>query len=112
MEVPPGFCTVQSIEKMCKMKKSMYGLKQSSRAWFKRFRKTVTCMGYSQTNADHTVFFRHARCHVTILAVYIDDIVITDDEDEEIVQLKSKLAKELEVKDLGVMRYFLGVKVA
>ena len=69
---------------MCKLKKSLYCLKQSPRAWFDKFRRAVYNMGYSQCNGDHTVFYRHRGSHITILTVYVDDIVITGDDAEEI----------------------------
>jgi Reverse transcriptase (RNA-dependent DNA polymerase) len=47
-----------------------------------------------------------------MLAVYVDDMIITDDDESEITQLKMKLGKEFEVKDLSQLRYFLGIEVA
>lgn len=58
---PPGFGTNQTVGKVCKLKKSLYGLKQSPRARFARFRRAMVGMGYQQINADHTVFFRQHR---------------------------------------------------
>lgn len=112
MEVPPGFNTSQTVRKVCKLKKSLYGLKQSPRAWFDRFRKVMLDMGYQQINADHTVFSQSLNNCITILAVYVDDMIITGNNEEEIANLKSKLAKEFEVKDLGLLRYFLGIEVS
>ena len=112
MELPPGFGNSQTDGKVCKLKKSLYGLKQSPRAWFDRFKRVVVGMGYSQCNGDHTVFYMHRKAHITILAVYVDDIVITGDDAEEIKYLKERLGKAFEVKDLGPLRYFLGIEIA
>ena len=112
MEIPPGFGTKQTVDKVCRLRKSLYGLKQSPRAWFDRFRRAMVNMGYQQINADHTVFFRQHGGHITMLAVYVDDMIITGDDEGEIAQLKAKLGKEFEVKDLGQLRYFLGIEVA
>nr|ABA94321.1 retrotransposon protein, putative, unclassified [Oryza sativa Japonica Group] len=112
MEIPPGFGNSQTVGKVCKLKKSLYGLKQSPRAWFDRFRHAVCDMGYSQCNGDHTIFYKHRGTHITILAVYVDDIVITGDDVEEIRCLKERLGKAFEVKDLGPLRYFLGIEIA
>jgi Reverse transcriptase (RNA-dependent DNA polymerase) len=57
IEISPGFDTNQTTSKVCRLKKSIYGLKQSPRAWFDRFRKAMVCMGYQQINADYTVFY-------------------------------------------------------
>ncbi|XP_020272848.1 uncharacterized protein LOC109848007 [Asparagus officinalis] len=67
---------------------------------------------YRQINTDHTVFFRRSGGHITMLAVYMDDMIITEDDEKEIVQLKVRLSKEFEVKDQGQLRYFLGIEIA
>ncbi|XP_044334532.1 uncharacterized mitochondrial protein AtMg00810 isoform X1 [Triticum aestivum] len=112
MEIPPGFGNSQTDGKVCKLKKSLYGLNQSPRAWFDRFKRVVVGMGYSQCNGDHTVFYMDRQKHITILAVYVDDIVITGDDAKEIKDLKERLGNAFEVKDLGPLRYFLGVEIA
>ena len=68
--------------------------------------------GYHQSNADHTLFYQHANDKAAILIVYVDDIVITGDDSQEITNLKRYLAREFEVKDLGHLRYFLGIEVS
>ncbi|RVW29136.1 Retrovirus-related Pol polyprotein from transposon TNT 1-94 [Vitis vinifera] len=59
MDLPPG-CTVseKQCQKVCKLKKSLYGLKQSPRAWFRRFTKSMRAFGYHQINSDHTLFLK------------------------------------------------------
>jgi len=112
MEIPPGFANNQTAGKVCRLKKSLYGLKQSPRAWFDRFRRAVCGMGYTQCNGDHTVFYKHRGSFITVMAVYVDDIVITGDDVEEIRYLKENLGKAFEVKDLGPLKYFLGIEIA
>jgi hypothetical protein len=112
MEIPPGVSEPGAAGKVCRLKKSLYGLKQSPRAWFDRFRRALCGMGYKQCNGDHTVFYRHFGRRIAILAVYVDDIIITGDDEHEIAHLKENLSKEFEVKDLGHLKYFLGIEVA
>ena len=112
MKISPGFANEQTFEKVCRLKMSIYGLKQSPRAWFDRFRRAVCDMGYSQCNGDHTVFYKHQGTRITILTVYVDDIVSTGDDVEEIKKLKERLGRAFEVKDLGPLRYFLGIQIA
>jgi hypothetical protein len=112
MVILPGFGNEQTLGKVCKLKKSVYGLQQSPRAWFDRFRQAVCDMGYSQCNGDHTVFYKHRGSCITILDVYVDDIVITGDDEKEIKSLKGRLGKAFKVKDLGPVRYFLGIEIA
>lgn len=69
--------------------------------------------GYTQGQADHTMFIRHSpEGKTTILIVYVDDIILTGDDLSEMKNLKNQLASELKIKDLGHLKYFLGMKVA
>ena len=80
MRIPPGFETNHTRSKVCKLEKSLYGLKQSPRALFKRFSNTLYKLGYTQGQADHTLFTKIGRDGKrTILIVYVDDIIITED---------------------------------
>jgi hypothetical protein len=112
MHIPPGFETNQTKGKVLCLHRSLYGLKQSPRAWFEHFRQSMVKGGYLQSNADHTLFYKHAAGKVAILLVYIDDIVITGDDLVEISALKKYLTQEFEVKDLGQLRYFLGIEIS
>jgi Reverse transcriptase (RNA-dependent DNA polymerase) len=85
MEIPSGFAIPQSAGKVCKLKKSLYGLKQSLRAWFNRFRMIVCGMKYKQCSGEHTLFYKYFRRHIIILIVYVDDIVFTGDDEKEIL---------------------------
>jgi Reverse transcriptase (RNA-dependent DNA polymerase) len=77
------------------------------------FRKAMVGMGYQHINADHIVFFKRDEGHITMLAVYVDDMIITDDDEDEIARLKVRLRKEFKVKDLGHFRYLeLRIEVA
>lgn len=112
MYPPPGFGEKFG-RRVCKLKKSLYGLKQSPRAWFERFTRFIKSQGYAQGHSDHTLFVRvSAMLKRAILIVYVDDIIITGDDSEEISSLKHRLAKEFEIKELGQLRYFLGMEVA
>lgn len=64
--------------------------------------------GYCQSQTDHTMFYKHNReGKVAILIVYVDDIVLIGDDNEELERLKKRLATEFEIKDLGILKYFL-----
>lgn len=98
---------------VCELKKSLYGLKQSPRTWFDRFYKVVIKNGYCQCQADHTLFVKLSpKGKITILIVYVGDIILIGDGAGEILKPKKFLATEFEIKDLGALRYFLGMKVA
>ena len=92
------------------MKKSVYGLKQSSRAWFEHFGKVVSSYGFVQSQADRTLFYKHSKNNkISILIVYMDDIIqiLTSDDEASLADLKKKLVLEFQIEDLWVLKYFL-----
>ena len=113
MELPLGVKNGSSCKgEVCKLKKSLYGLKQSLRAWFGRFSTTMKEFGYKQSNSNHTLFIKHKEGKVTTLIVYVDDMVLTGDDPCEMKALQEYLATKFEMKDLGQLKYFLGIEVA
>ncbi|TYK10665.1 Beta-galactosidase [Cucumis melo var. makuwa] len=112
MSLPPGF-EAQFGQQVCKLQKSLYGLKHSPRAWFDRFTTFVKSQGYNQGHSDHTLFTKVSKTRkIAILIVYVDDIILTGDDQIEISQLKQRMSDEFEIKDLGNMKYFLRMEVA
>lgn len=70
-------------------------------------------VGYKQSQGDHTLFVKHSKSGlVSILLVYVDDIIITGDDEKEKQGLRQRLAAEFEIKDLGRLKYLLGIEVA
>lgn len=59
MDIPPGFSSENTRGKVCKLKRALYGLKQSPRAWFDEFHKAVISFGYEKSDADLTLFIKH-----------------------------------------------------
>jgi Reverse transcriptase (RNA-dependent DNA polymerase) len=111
MDQPPGFILEGESSKVCRLKKALYGLKQSPRAWFERLSRTMFGLGYIQAHSDHTIFVKRAE-KVCVLIVYVDDIIVTGDVVDEINRLKDNLKRSFEIKDLGKLRYFLGIEVS
>lgn len=110
---PPGFEKIVHQNKVCRLEKSLYGLKQSSRASFGRFGKAVKSHGFHESQTDHSLFHKHSEMgKIAILIVYVDDIILTGDDYEELTRLKRKLAEEFEIKDLGALKYFFGIEFA
>ncbi|KOM49185.1 hypothetical protein LR48_Vigan08g001200 [Vigna angularis] len=115
MEQPPGFsCVAQGESKLvCKLRRSLYGLKQSPRAWFGKFSHVVQQFGLKRCEADHSVFYGYSTPDKCVyLMVYVDDIVITGNDVARIAQLKDHLFNHFQTKDLGRLKYFLGIEVA
>ena len=96
---------------MCRLWKSLYGLKQSPHAWFGNFSQAVETFGMKKSKSDHSVFYKNFSSGIILLLVYVDDIVITKSDCKGILSLKSFLHSQFYIKDLGMLKYFLGVKV-
>ena len=111
MVPPPGFTEEFQSGEVCQLKKTLYGLKQSPRAWFGRFTEVMKKYDYRQSNSDHTLFIKKKNGKITCLIIYVDDMIITGDDKEEIGELRKNLFKEFEMKDLGHLKYFLGIEV-
>ncbi|RVW69943.1 Retrovirus-related Pol polyprotein from transposon TNT 1-94 [Vitis vinifera] len=113
MEQPPGFVAQGESGLVCRLRRSLYGLKQSPRAWFSRFSSVVQEFGMFRSTADHSVFYHHNSLGQCIyLVVYVDDIVITGSDQDGIQKLKQHLFTHFQTKDLGKLKYFLGIEIA
>ncbi|XP_015583912.2 uncharacterized mitochondrial protein AtMg00810-like [Ricinus communis] len=67
--------------------------------------------GYNQSQADHTMFYKRSKEGKTaVLVVYVDDMILTSDDEDELASLKKKLSQDFEIKDLGALKYFLGME--
>ena len=107
MSLPLCFEAEYGVGKVCKLKKSLYGLKESPRAWFESFGNAIKRFGFLQSQADHTLFYMNSKeCKVSVLIVYVDDIILTRDDFEELENL-TFLDREFEIKDMGTLKYFL-----
>lgn len=114
MAIPQGFGNHGEFgeTKVCRLLKSLYGLKQASRQWNLKFASIMTKAGFRQSKPDHSLFFKKDGEFITLLLVYVDDIVISGNHEASIVALKEHLHAAIHIKDLGNLRYFLGIEVA
>ena len=111
MEQPLGFVAQGDIGKVCCLLKSLHGLKQSPRAWSGKFSQAVEKFGLQKSKYDHFVFYRNSSSGIILLVLYVDDIVITESDSTRISSLKFFLHGQFHTKDLGMLRYLLGVEV-
>ncbi|CAL5357317.1 unnamed protein product [Camellia sinensis] len=112
MSQPDGFKVAGKEDWACKLKKSLYGLKQSPRQWYKRFDRFMTEKKYTRNQYDHCVYFRKLSNDSFIcLLLYVDDILIASKNKVEIDKLKAHLAREFEMKDLGEAKKILGMEI-
>ena len=113
MEQPPGFVAQEESGLVCRLRRSLYGLKQSPRAWFGRFSSVVQEFGMLRSTAGPLVFYHHNSSGQCIyLVVYVDDIVITGSDEDGIQKLKQHIFTHFQTKDLGKLKYFLEIEIA
>ncbi|KAK1413456.1 hypothetical protein QVD17_35229 [Tagetes erecta] len=111
MEQPRGFESLDHPSYVCKLQKAIYGLKQSSRAWFGKIGEFLQHNDFTMSKADASLFVRKRGSKVVIVLVYVDDMIITGNDQEGIEQLKQNLSVRFYMKDLGRLKHFLGLEL-
>jgi Reverse transcriptase (RNA-dependent DNA polymerase)/Integrase core domain/gag-polypeptide of LTR copia-type len=112
MELPPGLQVDNEEKIVCRLKKAIYGLKQSPRTWYGRLSNTLFKGGFKRSGADSSMFTQVTQRGLVVILIYVDDLVITGSDLEGINDLKKHLKQEFDIKDLGILKYFLGIEVA
>jgi hypothetical protein len=110
IEKPQGFVIHGKESHVCRLKKALYGLKQAPRAWYSRIDGYLMSLGFTKSDADPNLYYKVVDGDPLILVLYVDDLFLTGAE-RLIVGCKRELASEFEMKDLGLMHYFLGLEV-
>ena len=110
MKQPEGFVATGQENLVCKLKRSIYGLKQSSQCWNHALDGQLKKMSFKQTASDPCLYVTSEE-EIFIIAVYVDNILLSRKSDQMMVRIKETLARRFEMKDLGMLHHFLGVKV-
>ncbi|KAM2907141.1 hypothetical protein COP2_046811 [Malus domestica] len=111
MSLPPGFGRKDE-HRVCQLHKSLYGLKQASRQWFIKLSTALKAAGFQQSRSDYSLFVRRRQDNFLVLLVYVDDVILAGNNLEDIENTKLFLANQFKLKDLGQLKYFLGIEVA
>lgn len=114
MKIPLGINIKNKESFVCKLNKSLYGLKQAARCWFEVFEKVLLEeLGFTSSSKDPCIFikFRGSERKNIYAVLYVDDIVIVSGDMDELNKLKNYLLKRFHMKDLGDIKLFLGIRV-
>lgn len=111
VEQPPGYVDPGYPDYVCRLRKALYGLKQAPRAWHDRIDEYLVSIGFCRAHADHSLYVQESDAGIVVITIYVDDLIIVGDSVTKIDQVKGLLKQEFEMKDLGELRYFLGIEV-
>ena len=110
MRQPQGFIAKGQEHLVCKLKKSIYGLKQSPRCWNTALHNQLTMMEFVQADSDPCVY-RASGGEVFFMGVYVDDIILAGESEKRMKEVKDTLTNKFDIKDMGELHYFLGMKI-
>jgi hypothetical protein len=105
-----GFEVEDRKSHVCRLKKSLYRLKQDPRAWYDWIDSFLTSLGFIKSKSYSNLYFKVMNDEPIILLLYVDDLFLIGEENI-IIECKKRLASKFEMKDLGLMHYLLGLEV-
>ena len=114
MKPPQGFAKKGYEHLVCRLLKTIYGLKQSPRRWNKRFDNFMISQGYTRSSFDPCVYQKRVSNSIfgwIILVLYVDDMLILAKDQSEVDKLKAQLSSEFKMKDLGKAKKILGMEI-
>lgn len=110
MNQPQGFVSRSHLEYVCHLRKALYGLRQAPRAWYSRFSSFLTQHGFCMSKSDNSFFVRRVSQSITILLIYVDDILVTGNDSVCITFLLDKLHAQFAMRLLWDLNQFLGIQ--
>ncbi|KAL8144668.1 hypothetical protein AgCh_003023 [Apium graveolens] len=118
MDIPQGYVISNEIlqkypgaQLVCKLIKSLYGLRQAPREWFDTLSTALLEFGFTQSFSDSSLFVLKRGSQLIMMLVYVDDMILTGNNSELMSQVKLFLASKFKIKDLGSLKYFLGIEI-
>ncbi len=111
MEQPLGYVDQTHPNLVCRLKKALYGLKQAPRACLNKIGQYFVTSGFQTSNANFSLYVKKTNHGIVVIVIYVDDLIITGDNDANIFDLKKLLKQKFEMKDLGELRYFLNIEL-
>jgi hypothetical protein len=111
MEQPDGYVNEDLQDHVCKLKRSLYGTKQAARQWNMRLHDHMKKHGFQRTDADHCVYVRNQGKELIAIVIYVDDLIVMAKSKTSIDEVCKQLKTEFDIKELGEVKYCLGIQV-
>ena len=112
MQQPPGYHASNSSGLVCRLRKTLYGLKQSGRRWYQKLVEIMlTHLGFHCCDVDQAVFFRRNAQMVIVVLVHVDDCTVAATNIKLVTDFKVRIAKHVEITDLGELHWLLGIEI-
>ena len=111
MSQPEGFEDSQRPHAVCRIQRSIYGLKQSGRCWNSAFNQFLKSCGYVRSVADPCIYIKNIADNVVLLALYVDDIIIASNSRQLLNEEKKQMMDTFEMEDQGPVHYVLGMTI-
>lgn len=108
---PEGFEKEGEEEKVFKLSKALYGLRQAPRAWNTKLDQILKKLRFKRCAKESSVYRREERDELLIIAIYVDDLFVTGNSTKIIKEFKASMSKQFEMSDLGLLTYYLGIEV-
>ncbi|CDO76235.1 hypothetical protein BN946_scf184644.g9 [Trametes cinnabarina] len=112
LEQPPDHAFADRKAFVLKLEKALYGLKQGGRKWYETLCAALGRLGFTRVEADWGVFYKHEGEHLIVLAVHVDDCLLTGSSRRLLDDTKSKIGTVYKITDLGPVSWLLGIKIS
>ncbi|KAL0294752.1 UNVERIFIED_CONTAM: Retrovirus-related Pol polyprotein from transposon TNT 1-94 [Sesamum radiatum] len=111
MDQTEGFTTVGEEQNVCRLQRSIYGLKQASQSWNTRFDEVIWGYDFIKNDYDPCVYKKISGSSVAYLVLYVDDILLIGNDVKMLENIKAWLSTQFSMKDMGEASYILGIKI-
>lgn len=111
MSQPEGYVTDGHEHLVCKLQRSLYGLKQSARAWNMKMNNILLANGFARSKADQCLYTKFEHGKWMYVLMYVDDLIVVHESDDAVVKFAKLMNKHFTVNDLGEVSYYLGIQI-
>jgi hypothetical protein len=111
LDQPPRYEDMSHPNYVCRLRKALYGLKQAPRAWHDKIVEYFVTIGFRMSDADHSLYVHKSDEGIMVITIYVDDLIVGGDNEKKVEHVKRLLKQKFDMKDLGELKFFLGIEV-